>query len=85
MHDQCTILLLKVQNDNLRMQIIRMNMSDYFSNVETILTAIEFIRSIVTILHAIAMSVRVDTLSISAYEFGRRASYAQKEDTNYYK
>lgn len=76
MHNQCTTLLLEAQNDNLHMQIIKIKMSDYFSNVETILTAIEFIRSIVTIVHAIAMSVRIDTLSVSAYEFGRRASYA---------
>lgn len=78
-------LLLEIQSNNLCMQISRMNVNDYFLNVETILTAIVFIRSIITIGHAIALSVSVDALSVSAYELGRRAGYSQKEDTNNYK
>lgn len=63
----------------MRMQITVISAGDHLSDVETILTAIVFIGSIVAILHAIAVSVTVDALPVSAYEFGRRTSCTQKE------
>lgn len=68
----------------MRMQITAMSVGDYLSDVETILTAIVFIGSIVAVLHAIAVFIIVDTLPVSAYELVRRASCTQKEIIDYY-
>lgn len=66
------------------MQIIVVSVGDHLSDVETILTAIVFIRSIVAILHAIAVLITVDTLPVSAYELGRRTSCRNTEINRYY-
>lgn len=68
----------------MRMQIIAMSAGDHLSNVKTILTAVVFIGSIVAILHAIAVFVIVDALSVSAYELGRRTSCTKKENVDCY-
>lgn len=68
----------------MHMQITVMSAGDHSSNVEAILTAVVFIGSVVAILHAIAVFVTVDALSVSAYELGRGTSCTQKEIVDYY-
>lgn len=68
----------------MHMRIIVMSVGDRLSDVETILTAIVFIGSVVAILHAIAVFVTVDTLLVPAFELGRRTSCTEKEIVNYY-
>lgn len=51
----------------------------HFGIALRILTAVVFVGTVVTVQHAIAVFVAVDALSVSAYEFRRGASCAQKE------